>query len=259
VTLFKPCIDLHLGSVKQIVGSTLGGNLRADESNLVVNFESDQSAADYARLYAADNLLGGHVIMLGPKNEDSAIAALKAYPGGLQLGGGVTPENAQSWIDYGASHIIVTSCLFDARGDFVPNKLEQLVNSVGKDKIVIDLSCQAKGDAWVVMMDRWQKETNLRINQENLNFLSKYCDEFLIHATDLEGNCEGIDLALVEFLGFNCPIKSTYAGGVNSLADLGAVKKASGGRVDLTIGSALDIFGGSLVKYKDCVEWNKLN
>ena len=255
MTLFRPCIDLHSGSVKQIVGSTL----KADESNLVVNFESDQSSADYARMYASDNLRGGHLIMLGPKNEASAISALKAYPRGLQLGGGVTLENAQSWIDYGASHIIVTSCLFDVHGDFAASQLEQLVNLVGKNKIVIDLSCQAKGDAWVVMMDRWQKETNLRINQESLNSLSKYCDEFLVHATDLEGSCKGIDLDLVEFLGSNCPIKSTYAGGVNSLADLEAVKRASGGRVDLTIGSALDIFGGSLVKYKDCVEWNKLN
>ena len=255
MTLFRPCIDLHSGSVKQIVGSTL----KADESNLVVNFESDQSSADYARMYASDNLRGGHLIMLGPKNEASAISALKAYPRGLQLGGGVTLKNAQSWIDYGASHIIVTSCLFDVHGDFAASQLEQLVNLVGKNKIVIDLSCQAKGDAWVVMMDRWQKETNLRINQESLNSLSKYCDEFLVHATDLEGNCKGIDLDLVEFLGSNCPIKSTYAGGVNSLADLEAVKRASGGRVDLTIGSALDIFGGSLVKYKDCVEWNKFN
>ena len=255
MTLFRPCIDLHSGSVKQIVGSTL----KADESNLVVNFESDQSSADYARMYASDNLRGGHLIMLGPKNEASAISALKAYPRGLQLGGGVTLENAQSWIDYGASHIIVTSCLFDVHGDFAASQLEQLVNLVGKNKIVIDLSCQAKGDAWVVMMDRWQKETNLRINQESLNSLSKYCDEFLVHATDLEGSCKGIDLDLVEFLGSNCPIKSTYAGGVNSLADLEAVKRASGGRVDLTIGSALDIFGGSLVKYKDCIEWNKFN
>ena len=255
MTLFRPCIDLHSGSVKQIVGSTL----KADESNLVVNFKSDQSSADYARMYASDNLRGGHLIMLGPKNEASAISALKAYPRGLQLGGGVTLKNAQSWIDYGASHIIVTSCLFDVHGDFAASQLEQLVNLVGKNKIVIDLSCQAKGDAWVVMMDRWQKETNLRINQESLNSLSKYCDEFLVHATDLEGNCKGIDLDLVEFLGSNCPIKSTYAGGVNSLADLEAVKRASGGRVDLTIGSALDIFGGSLVKYKDCVEWNKFN
>ena len=255
MTLFRPCIDLHSGSVKQIVGSTL----KADESNLVVNFKSDQSSAGYARMYASDNLRGGHLIMLGPKNEASAISALKAYPRGLQLGGGVTLKNAQSWIDYGASHIIVTSCLFDVHGDFAASQLEQLVNLVGKNKIVIDLSCQAKGDAWVVMMDRWQKETNLRINQESLNSLSKYCDEFLVHATDLEGNCKGIDLDLVEFLGSNCPIKSTYAGGVNSLADLEAVKRASGGRVDLTIGSALDIFGGSLVKYKDCVEWNKFN
>ncbi len=255
MTLFRPCIDLHLGSVKQIVGSTL----KADELKLVVNFESDQSSAEYARMYASDNLQGGHLIMLGPKNEASAISALKAYPGGFQLGGGVTLENAQSWIDYGASHIIVNSCLFDVYGDFVARQIEQLVNLVGKNKIVIDLSCQSKGDAWVVMMDRWQKETNIRIDKDTLTSLSKYCDEFLVHATDLEGKCEGIDLGLVEFLGSNCPIKSTYAGGVSAFTDLEAVKRASSGRVDLTIGSALDIFGGSLVKYKDCVEWNKLS
>ena len=79
----------------------------------------------------------------------------------------------------------------------------------------------------------------------------------LVHAADVEGKCEGIDERLVEFLGSHCPIPVTYAGGARSFEDLATVDLLSEGKVDLTIGSALDIFGGMQVKYSDCVEWNQ--
>ncbi|MGB0743174.1 MAG: phosphoribosylformimino-5-aminoimidazole carboxamide ribotide isomerase [Opitutales bacterium] len=253
MTRFRPCIDLHQGSVKQIVGSSL----RDDGSSPQTNFHSQHPAAYYAELYREDGLEGGHVIQLGPGNEEAAASALAAYPGGLQIGGGIRPESATRWLDAGASHVIVTSWLFDENGHFSSARLERLVSEVGAERLVIDLSCLSKGGVWVVAMARWQKETDLSLSAETLKALSSSCAEFLVHAADVEGKCEGVDAALVAFLGANSPIPVTYAGGANSLADLERVESLSSGRVDLTIGSALDIFGGSGVSYRDCIAWNR--
>lgn len=255
MTKFRPCIDLHQGKVKQIVGNSLTVN----QADLKTNFISDQSATDFAKLYAKDNLKGGHLIMLGTNNEVAALEALKAFPNGLQVGGGIAHDNAQYWIGQGASHVIVTSCLFKKNGQFELSKLEKLVDLIGKDKIVIDLSCKRREKDWLVMKDNWQTETNLSISESLLEMLASYCDEFLIHATDLEGKCQGIDIDLVKFLGKWSPVISTYAGGVTSLSDLDQVKSESLGKIDVTIGSGLDLFGGALVKYKDCILWNNRN
>ena len=255
MTKFRPCIDLHQGKVKQIVGNSLTSN----QADLKTNFISDQSATDFAKLYANDNLTGGHLIMLGSGNESAALGAVKAFPNGLQVGGGISQENAQHWIEQGASHVIVTSCLFKKNGKFELSKLQELAEKIGKDKIVIDLSCKRRERDWLVMKDNWQTETDLLISESLLEMLSDYCDEFLIHATDLEGKCQGIDLDLVKFLGKYSPLIATYAGGASSLSDLDTVKSASSCRVNVTIGSGLDLFGGTLVKYKDCVSWNNRN
>lgn len=253
MTLFRPCIDLHQGAVKQIVGSSL----KDDGSAPQTNFESDRPAAYFAGLYCQDGLSGGHVIQLGPGNEEAASSALSAYPNGLQIGGGINPENAARWLSAGASHVIVTSWLFDKNGRFSSERLGKLVSEVGSERLVIDLSCRAKSGGWVVAMDRWQKETDLWLTAETLRALSSSCAEFLIHAADVEGKCEGIDADLVAFLGEHSPRPTTYAGGARSLADLKQVDSLSAGRVDLTIGSALDIFGGSQVAYRDCIAWNR--
>ena len=255
MTKFRPCIDLHQGKVKQIVG----GSLTKDQSELKTNYISDRPAAEFAKLYAKDGLSGGHLIMLGPENEEAAIEAIQAFHNGLQVGGGISLGNAKKWINQGASHVIVTSCLFNEDAKFELSKLQNLVKIVGKDKIVIDLSCTRIEKSWSVMKDNWQTETDLSLTEPLLDMLSDYCDEFLIHATNLEGKCQGIDIALVEFLGNYCPLPVTYAGGVTSLSDLDFVKSISSGKVDVTIGSGLDLFGGALVKYNDCVLWNNRN
>ena len=255
MTKFRPCIDLHQGKVKQIVGDSLTIN----KADLKTNFISKRSAEDFAKLYAKDKLSGGHIIMLGPDNKAAAIEAIQSYPKGFQLGGGISHENAMEWIEEGASHIIVTSCLFNNDGQFVLAKLQDLVRLVGKDKIVIDLSCKKSEGDWFVMKDNWQTKTDLSLNEALLEMLSRYCDEFLIHATDFEGKCQGIDTDLVEFLGMYSPLPVTYAGGVTSITDLDFIKSVSFGKVDVTIGSGLDLFGGNLVKYKDCVSWNNCN
>jgi phosphoribosylformimino-5-aminoimidazole carboxamide ribotide isomerase len=248
--MFRPCIDLHEGKVKQIVGGTLG------DAGLRTNFVSEKSAAWFAELYQRDGLFGGHVIMLGAGNENAARAALKVFPGGLQIGGGINSENARGWLDAGASHVIVTSWVFrEGRVDWA--RLDELVKTIGKEKLVLDLSCRKRGEQYFVVTDRWQKFTELVVNKETLEKFSGYCAEFLIHAVDVEGLCRGIDDELVEKLGAWSPIPMTYAGGANSLADLEAVTKLGQGKVDLTIGSALDIFGGSGVKYEDCVKFNR--
>lgn len=247
--MFRPCIDLHEGKVKQIVGGTLG------DAGLRTNFVSEKSAAWFAELYRRDGLTGGHVIQLGPGNEAAARAALAAYPGGLHLGGGVTTHNAESWLDAGASHVIVTSWVFrEGRVDWA--RLEELVRTIGRDRLVLDLSCRKRDGGYLVVTDRWQKFTELEVNAETLRRLAGYCAEFLIHAVDVEGLCRGIDGELVERLGEWTPLPMTYAGGANSLADLQAVTRLGGGKVDLTIGSALDIFGGQGVSYADCVAFN---
>jgi phosphoribosylformimino-5-aminoimidazole carboxamide ribotide isomerase len=253
MTKFRPCIDLHNGRVKQIVGGSLSKNGQV----LKTNFETDQPASYYAEIYQKDNLEGGHVIKLGAGNDLAACQALAAYPGGLQVGGGINPENAAEWLSAGASHVIVTSCLFDSNGAFLPERLDQLVAEVGKERLVIDLSCRGEADGWVVAMNRWQDPTDLYVDGATIVGLANYCSEFLVHAADVEGKCEGIDERLVEFLGAHCPVPVTYAGGARSFEDLATVDRLSGGNVDLTIGSALDLFGGMQIQYSDCVTWNQ--
>lgn len=248
--MFRPCIDLHEGQVKQIVGGTLGN------SSLRTNFVSEKSAAWFAELYRRDQLSGGHVIMLGPGNEAPARAALAAYPGGLHLGGGISAANACDWLAAGASHVIVTSWVFrEGRVDWA--RLHELVRLIGREKLVLDLSCRKREGKYFVVTDRWQKFTELEITAETLHSFSSSCAEFLIHAVDVEGLCRGIDHELVEKLGNWTPIPTTYAGGAHSLADLEMVTRLGQGKVDLTIGSALDIFGGSGVTYTECVEFNR--
>lgn len=238
--------------MKQIVGGTLSDN----PSGLKTNFESDRSADYYAGLYREDQLEGGHVIMLGPGNEEAAKLALAAYPGGLQVGGGIHIDNSEIWLEAGASHIIVTSWLFEGER-FLMERLDALASRVGTKRLVVDLSCRRVEDGWRVATNRWQTVTGLEVSAATLDEVASYCAEFLIHAADVEGKCEGIDQDLVRTLGDwgRCPM--TYAGGANSLSDLALVEELSGGKVDLTIGSALDLFGGKTVAYADCVAWNQ--
>ena len=248
---FRPCIDLRNGKVVQIVGGTLGDAPEA----LVTNFETERSPADYARMYQADRLTGGHVIALGPGNHMAALAALRAFPGGLQVGGGITPDNAQEYLNAGASHVIVTSYVFrDGRLD--AQRLEQMRDTVGRARLVLDLSCRKRGDAYWVVTDRWQRFSELAITPQTLAQLAESCAEFLVHGVDVEGLRLGIDTTLVELLGTHSPIPVTYAGGARTLADLELVKARGHGRVDLTIGSALDIFGGDL-PYQTVVTWQR--
>lgn len=250
--MFRPCIDLHEGQVKQIVGGTLSD----DASQLRTNFVSERSAAWYAELYRRDGLKGGHVILLGPGNDGAARAALQAYPGGLHVGGGVNLDNACAWLEAGASHVIVTSWVFrDGQLDW--QRLKDLMAAIGKKRLVLDLSCRRRGEDYFVVTDRWQKFTEMAISRATLEQLAACCDEFLIHAADVEGLCGGIDADLVRKLGEWTPIPTTYAGGARSLADLQEVTRTGRGRVDLTIGSALDIFGGTGVKYADVVAFNQ--
>lgn len=250
--MFRPCIDLHDGKVKQIVG----GTLTADPSQLRTNFVSEKPAEWFAALYRDDGLTGGHVIMLGSGNEVAARAAVGAYPGGLHVGGGINLDNAKQWLEAGASHIIVTSWIFPQKAlDW--DRLRQLVAAVGRERLVLDLSCRRRGDDYIVVKDRFQTFTDLPVNKETLAQLSPYCAEFLIHAVDVEGLCRGVDLELVSRLAEWSPLPTTYAGGARSLADLEAVTQTGSGRIDLTIGSALDIFGGSGVTYREVVAFNQ--
>lgn len=253
MTRFRPCIDLHQGKVKQIVGSSLSDS----GDGLRTNFVSEHEAAWYAGLYRQDGLTGGHVILLGPGNEAAAHSALAAYPGGLQVGGGIRPCSSAEYLDAGASHVIVTSYLFEADGRFSETRLEKMVKAAGRERLVIDLSCKATAQGWTVAMNRWQTLTDLHVTPAVLRSLAGSCAEFLIHAVDVEGKCEGIDEALVRFLGEHSPIPATYAGGIRDLEDLRRVDALSGGRVDGTIGSALDLFGGSGARYADCVAFNR--
>ncbi len=269
--MFRPCIDLRDGRVVQIVGGTLSENPAATKTNFV----SEKPASWFAELYRRDGLAGGHVIMLGPGNEAAARSALAAFPGGLQIGGGINLDNAQSWLDAGASHVIVTSWVF-REGRVNWTRLDELAKKIGKEKLVLDLSCRKRVQSpkskvqsskaaedlklrsdYHVVTDRWQKFTEVALNGEVLRKFSAYCAEFLVHAVDVEGLCRGIDGELVEKLGQWTPIPLTYAGGANSLSDLEEVTRRSLGKVDLTIGSALDIFGGSGVKYADVVKYNR--
>ena len=213
-------------------------------------------AAWYAGLYRGDGLAGGHVIMLGPGNEEPAREALRAYPGGLQIGGGINIDNARGWLDAGASHVIVTSWVF-RQGLLDGERVRALASAVGRERLVLDLSCRRRGAEHVVMTDRWQTFTRLALSAQALGELAGWCAEFLIHAVDVEGLCRGVDLELVEQLARWAPCPTTYAGGASSLADLEAVTRAGQGRIDLTIGSALDIFGGTGVKYAEAVAFNR--
>jgi phosphoribosylformimino-5-aminoimidazole carboxamide ribotide isomerase len=252
MTKFRPCIDLHQGVVKQIVG----GTLRDEGEGPKENFISDRPAGWFAARFRDDALSGGHVIQLGPGNTAAAREALATWPGGLQIGGGITPANAAEWIDAGASHIIVTSTLFDPTGRLLPKILDALVAAVGRQRIVIDLSCRRTRTGWTVAMNRWQTLTEIDVTHATLDRLAPHCDEFLIHAADVEGLCRGIDADLVAHLGSwgKCPI--TYAGGAATMDDVLLVESASNGRVDVTVGSALDLFGGTGVCYDELVAWN---
>jgi phosphoribosylformimino-5-aminoimidazole carboxamide ribotide isomerase len=250
--MFRPCIDLHEGKVKQLVGGTLSN----DSNQIKTNFVAEHSACWYAELYKRDNLCGGHVIMLGPGNEAEARAALFAFPGGLQIGGGINAQNAREWLDAGASHVIVTSWVFrDGKVDW--ERLKQLNATVGKDHLVIDLSCRRRDGDYFVVTDRWQKFTEVKLGADTARKFAEWCSEFLIHAVDVEGLCRGIDQELVSRLGEWVTIPTTYAGGANSLADLELVTRLGRGKIDLTIGSALDIFGGSGVRYQELIEFNR--
>lgn len=252
--MFRPCIDLHEGRVKQIVG----GSLSDTAGELRTNFVSDRPARWFAELYKRDGLVGGHVIQLGSGCEAEARAALAAYAGGLQLGGGVNLDNAVRWLEAGASHVIVTSWVFrEGRVDW--DRLDSLVKAIGRERLVLDLSCRKRDGKYFVVTDRWQKFTELVVNRETLHTLGKHCAEFLIHAVDVEGLCQGIDGDLARQLGEWTPLPLTYAGGAKSLEDLEAVTRLGKGRVDLTIGSALDIFGGTGVRYEDAVAFNRRN
>ena len=254
MTKFRPCIDLHQGLVKQVVGGSFDDS---DNDQPIENFVSNKDSKYYANLYREDKLEGGHVIMLGSGNEESAKSALNEFHNGLQLGGGINPENASYWLDQGASHVIVTSFIFEGE-KFSKERLDAMTSAVGKDRMVIDLSCRVcPNDGWKVAKNKWKTITDLPVNHQTFDMLSDHCAEFLIHAADVEGKCEGIDDELASLLGRWGKIPITYAGGVKSLNDLKRIQELSSGTVDVTIGSALDIFGGSLISYDDCLMWNR--
>ena len=245
---FRPCIDIHNGKVKQIVG----GSLRDSGDMAEENFCSEQDAAFYAERYQRDGLKGGHIILLNPPSSqyystsrNQALEALGTYPGGLQIGGGVTADNAAGYIEAGASHVIVTSYVF-RDGEILWEHLEKLRKAVGNEHIVLDLSCRRKDGAYYIVTDRWQTFTRIRINDAILRELAGYCDEFLVHGVDAEGKASGAEEELVRILSGFGEIPVTYAGGIGSMEELEQFRKISGGKLDFTIGSALDLFGGTI-------------
>ena len=253
---FRPCIDIHNGKVKQIVGASL-----KDEGDAAAeNFVSERSAADFAEIYKRYGLRGGHVILLNGKDSSfyeetkrQAFSALSAYPGGLQAGGGITAENAAQFLKAGASHVIVTSYVFRG-GQILEENLRKLKAAVGKEHLVLDLSCKRRADGYYIVTDRWQKETDIRVTLDLFERLSAFCDEFLIHAVDVEGKRSGMEEALLRELAKWRGIPVTYAGGVQNLEDLKKLAELGGGRIDVTIGSALSLFGGTL-KIEDVVDF----
>ena len=245
---FRPCIDIHNGKVKQIVGSSL----QDQGDRACENYVSDRSAADYARLYQRDHLMGGHIILLNARDSDyfeqtrqEALAALAAYPGGLQIGGGITADNAGVYLDAGASHVIVTSYVFE-RGQVNYDRLRDLVETVGREHLVLDLSCRKRKGRYYVTTDRWQTLTEEPVEEKLLNHLADYCDEFLIHAADVEGMQTGPAEDLLKLLAGWKGIPVTYAGGIHSYGDIENIGRIGQGWVDFTVGSALDLFGGKL-------------
>lgn len=245
---FRPCIDIHNGKVKQIVGSSL-----RDEGNQATeNFVADQDGAYFAEFYKKDGIWGGHIILLNSVDSEyyeatrqQALLALHAYPGGMQIGGGIRADNAADFIREGASHVIVTSYVFrDGRVNY--ENLQKLLNAVGKEHLVLDLSCRMRDGAYYIVTDRWQKFTDEKITPELLDKLSEYADEFLVHAVDVEGKASGIEEPLVQLLGDWGKLPVTYAGGVRSFEDLKRIRELGHDRVNVTIGSALDLFGGEM-------------
>lgn len=253
---FRPCIDIHNGSVKQIVG----GSLRDEAESARENFVSEQKADFYANLYKKSNISGGHIILLNPVSSPyyeadvyQARLALREYPKGLQIGGGMNPYNAPEFLDMGASHVIVTSYVFkDGQVNF--DNLKAMRDAVGKEHLVLDLSCRRKDGEYYIVTDRWQKFTDVRVNTETLDMFSDYCDEYLVHAVDVEGKASGIEDELAAMLGSWGRIPITYAGGVGSFSDLVKLKELGNNRLDVTVGSALDIFGGNMI-YQEVVSF----
>ena len=245
---FRPCIDIHNGKVKQIVGGSLSDERdQADE-----NFVSDLSAADFARFYRRDHVKGGHIILLNPVSSPyyeatkaQAVSALQEWKGAMQIGGGIHSENASFYLEAGASHVIVTSFVFQ-NGQIQYENLEKIERETGKDRLVLDLSCRKKDGQYYIVTDRWQKFTDVILSEQVLVELSENCAEFLIHAVDVEVKASGIEAPLVKMLGKWGKIPITYAGGVGSFKDLEELRKAGKNRLDVTIGSALDLFGGHM-------------
>lgn len=245
---FRPCIDIHNGSVKQIVG----GSLTDENDYAQENYVSEMSAGDYALLYRDKGFSGGHIILLNGKDSEfyeadlvQARGALSAWPGGLQIGGGITADNAVEFLAMGASHVIVTSYVF-AGGEIRFDRLEQLVQTVGKEHLVLDLSCRKRDDSYYIVTDRWQNYTNQPLDSALIGELSGYCDEFLVHAVNVEGTGTGVDEELLAILAEDCPVPITYAGGIGSMADIEKIFLIGKGNINFTVGSALDLFGGSL-------------
>ena len=253
---FRPCIDIHNGKVKQIVG----GSLKDEGNQAKENFVAEQDAAYFAEFYKKDKIRGGHIILLNPSDSSyyketkrQALLALHTYPGGMQVGGGIHAENAKEFIEAGASHVIVTSYVFkDGRINY--NNLEKILAAVGKEHLVLDLSCRKKDGDYYIVTDRWQKFTEEKITPELLDKLKEYADEFLVHAVDVEGKASGIEVPLAEMLGDWGRIPITYAGGVGSFEDLKQLKEYGKGRLNVTIGSALDLFGGRMA-YKEVLQY----
>ncbi len=245
---FRPCIDIHNGKVKQIVG----GSLKDEGNQAITNFSSEYNADFYAETYKKDALVGGHIILLNSKTSEyyeatkaQAKLALRAYPNGLQIGGGITADNAAEYIEAGASHVIVTSYAFKD-GEIYWDNLKKLVEAVGKEHVVLDLSCRKRDGKYYVVTDRWQRFTNVEITPQLLDDISQYCDEILVHGVDVEGKSSGVELELVKILADWNKISITYAGGIGSMDDLKEFEKVSEGKLDFTIGSALDLFGGKI-------------
>ena len=244
---FRPCIDLHNGSVKQIVGGTL-----TDQNNPKVNFFSENNPSFFAKMFADYNLQGGHIIKLGANNDEAAKEAIKAWPKGLQIGGGITIDSAKEWLNLGASKVIFTSCIFE-KNNLNIKKLEKIVEEVGRENITLDLSCRKKEGKYFVVTNKWQTFTNLEVEKKSLQMLSEFCSEFLIHSVDVEGLMNGIDINLINIVK-DSPLQCVYAGGVHSFEDLDIIKEIGKDKIDVTIGSALDIYGGNL-SFKEIINY----
>lgn len=252
---FRPCIDIHNGKVKQIVG----GSLKDQGNEAKTNFSSEYEADYYAEMYKKDGLTGGHIILLNPVTSEyydatkqQALKALAAYPQGMQIGGGITAENAKEYLDAGASHVIVTSYVFK-NGEIHWENLKKLYDAVGKEHIVLDLSCRKRDGIYYIVTDRWQTFTQVKLTAEVLTELAGYCDEFLVHGVDVEGKASGVETELVKLLSEWNGIPVTYAGGIGTMDDLNHFEEISKGKIDYTIGSALDLFGGK-IPYIDIIK-----